>query len=397
MKKNLFILFIFFITLVFTKNNIISNETIYCESKEKNVIIDDLSFKTKTININFDNIKKEINSNRIDEKNIFSITNSKNQLFIKEKEGYYVYCPSIIKEDNVYHNFYCSNSNSFEIIDSIYYRQCIEGNNSFIYEEEIEILKPSLNEWDSMHVCDPTIIEGQFLYNNNSYKYLMAYLGCNTIDNQQNKIGFAVSNYLDKEWIKTKEINPIINISYDKNHKDSFQWGVGQPSLINLDKKGNILVFYTKGTYNLTSQVVELWNLSNLNKPIKIWSTTLNDLGMNDFISNADFIYNDNELYMICDNHPFDSKILSNIPNSISIYKTNIEDFFSQHSFEKCKWNYVYKIDKNITNYEKNHNSCFVRTFYGEYITNHIAYSYAIEKENFAQSLWSYRYKLLEY
>lgn len=225
----------------------------------------------------------------------------------------------------------------------------------------------------------------------------MAYLGCNTLDNQQNKIGLAVSNSIEANWTKTKNINPIISIPYDNEHSNVFQWGVGQPSLINLDGKGMTLIFYTQGTYNLTSQIVELWDLSNLNNPTKLWKTTLSNNGTNDFVSNADFVYENNILYMICDTHPFGEGILSNIPNKTNIYKTYISDFYATNSYVNCEWEYVYSLDKDSTSYEKNHNACFVRNKYGNYIGNYVAYSYAIEKEDFLNSLWTYRFKLKDF
>ena len=392
-------------TSIENKQEIVNNNT-SIENKQEN-INNNTSIENKQENINnntsIENKQENINNNTSIEnkqENIIlnnKITSSKNELYLKDKDGFYNYCPTIIKDNNMIHSFYCSNENAFEVIDHIYYRKSVEYENGFIFYDEIKILSPSSNGWDSVHVCDPSVVSGLYTYNNTNYNYLMAYLGCNTYDNQQNKIGFAVSNSLEKDWVKTTEINPIISIPYNINYKDCFQWGVGQPSLINLDNKGTTLIFYTQGTYNLTSQIVELWDLSNLNNPIQLWTTSLSNKGTNDFISNADFVYKDNILYMTCDVHPFGNGILSNIPNKTNIYKTYINDIYNKNSFVDCKWEIVYTLDENTTSYKKNHNTCFVRDKFGYYIDNYVCYSYAIEKNNFSNSLWTYRFKLKEF
>jgi hypothetical protein len=373
------------------KENVISNNKYNNDINNNNIknIIEEHKSKE-----NIEKDKIETNIVKIED---LKITTSKNELYIENNDGIYNYCPTIIKEDNVFHTIYCSNENPYEVIDHIYYRKSIENENNFHFYDKIKILSPTPNEWDSIHVCDPSIIYGEYTYDNITYNYLMAYLGCNTLDNQQNKIGLAVSNSIETNWTKTKNINPIISIPYDNEHSDVFQWGVGQPSLINLDGKGMTLIFYTQGTYNITSQIVELWDLSNLNNPTKLWKTTLSNNGTNDFVSNADFVYENNILYMICDTHPFREGILSNVPNKTNVYKTHIKDFYDLNSFSNCFWEYVYSLDKISTSYEKNHNACFVRNKYGNYIGNYVAYSYAIEKEDFLNSLWTYRFKLKDF
>lgn len=343
---------------------------------------------------------KEIIEEIKNEINIKSIKiNNENNLDLNSNfsNGYYNYCPTIIKEQNNYHNFYCSNENSYEVLDHIFYKKIKNINKFFFIKEETKILSPTPDSWDSVHVCDPSIIKGEFNYNGNCYNYLMTYLGCNTYDNQQNKIGIAISNNLDYGWIKINEINPLISIDYDFEHQDSFQWGVGQPSIINIDNKNKVLIFYTKGTFNKTCEMTSLWDFSDLNKPHRLWEVELSNKGTNDFISNADFVFDETNLYMICDVHPFEEGVLSNIPTKSNIYKTKITDFYSEESFLNCNWEKIKTIDKNETSFDRNHNSSILRDEYGHFIDNTIIYSYAKEKEDFLNSLWTYRFSMINF
>ena len=317
--------------------------------------------------------------------NLHKLENT-SELFEENNTEIYNYCPSVIKDKNIYHTFYCSNKNNGIIKDYIYYTKSIEIQDNIYYTDKIQVLAPSKNGWDSEHVCDPSVIEGNFVYNNKSYKYLMAYLGCNTKDNQQNKIGLAVSNDLEKDWEKVGD-SPFIDFYYNYDKQNYFQWGIGQPSLLNYNDY--IIIFYTQGTWNLTSTIAEIWDLQDLNNPIKIDKFTISNNGTNDFISNADFALKDNYIYMICDKHPFEGNVLNNIPNASYIYKTKMSDI---NDLKNCNWEYVENISLINSGYNKNHNTCLIKNNKGEF-QDSILYTSATEKNTFLNSLWTYRIK----
>lgn len=320
----------------------------------------------------------------------YNRTKSNADLFEDNRIGTYNYAPSIVVTDRI-NTFYCSNKNSGEIIDHIYFRESIPAEyDTYYYSSESIVLSPTPGEWDGVHVCDPSVIYGEFIYNNETYNYLMAYLGCNTLDNQKNKIGLAVSNSLDSGWIKI-DANPIIEVPYDYTHKDYFQWGVGQPSILSIDGKGNVLICYTQGTWNLTSQKASVWNLSDLNNPVCIGSCTVSNKGTNDFISNADFAYNNGVMYLICDKHPFKSGVLSNIPDTSCIYYTKLDNIYEIDKLANCNWNPV----AYISEYEKNHNTAFFRNLYGRLQSTNIVVTEAKQLKSFEDSLWTYRLKII--
>lgn len=370
------------------ENEVIEEKEVLDKTLEKN------SESSSSNNSNKDSQSKTNSSNIENSTNTISeqTTSSYCDLFYENDLNIYNYCPSVLVEGNNINVFYCSNVSSGVVLDHICYRTCTLADNGYIYSDKIDILQPTSGSWDSIHVCAPSVVSGNFIYDGVSYRYLMTYLGCNTTDNQNNKIGLAVSNSLNSGWTKVDAVNPFIDFVYDNAHSDTFQWGVGQPSIINLDGNGKILVCYTKGTYDLTSEIAELWDLSNLNNPVKLGETTINNPN-SDFISNADFALSGNTLYMICDTHPFDSGILSNVAHCSTVYRTeiNISDIIG--SLSGCSWTAEYEINQNISGHKRNHNAGLFRDSYGNLSSRSILYTVADEINDFSNSLFSYRLK----
>ena len=137
----------------------------------------------------------------------------------------YVYCP-----DTISNKIYYCRGNSLEVHDYIYVYD-YETNKSTV------AIKPSAGSWDSYHVCDPSVVAYKCSYNGVDYNYLMAYLGCDNGNNQNNQVGIAAS--VDgKKWkkIRTK------NLKLGK----STGWGIGQPTLFpDPNNADNLLLFYT--------------------------------------------------------------------------------------------------------------------------------------------------------
>lgn len=311
-------------------------------------------------------------------------TDSKGQIFSLTGE-YYAYAPSVVKEGDTYHVFYCSNAHKGKIKDSIYYRRCVRTADGFAYSKPVMVLSAG-NGWDSMHVCDPSVIAGNFTYQNTSYKYLMAYLGCSSTDNQDNKIGFALSNDC-LNWNKVE--NLCISESFDEQ-SDAFQWGVGQPSV--LTAEGRLLLFYTSGSAELTCEKIKIFKDGNFDQLRETGDFTIKNME-GDFISNADFAWNGDQLVMICDRHPFSEGTLSDISDSSDIYTADISSYEDLASGE---WKYVAGIDSSVTGFDKNHNACLVRDWNGCY-QGEVVLSVASQMQKYIKSLWTYRLYFIEY
>ena len=114
----------------------------------------------------------------------------------------------------------------------------------------------------------------------------MAYLACATRDNTYNHVCLAVANSPAGPWKKCEDINPLIRYSSDGVpdliKENTYLWGYGQASMINLDKKGDVLMFYSSicpvqnqssGAWgHATDTTVTRFDLSDLND-VKIKSS----------------------------------------------------------------------------------------------------------------------------
>lgn len=300
-------------------------------------------------------------------KEVTSTAEKENQEAANNESTIYKYCPSSIN-GNV---LYCSNlATPGEVKDGI----CING---------YRVLAPTSGSWDSVQVCDPSVVQGQYTYNGSTYQYLMAYLGCSTYDCTNNEIGFAVSNDLCN-WNKVGKVVSSCG-----------GWGVGQPSLV--VKNGTTFLFYTQGTPTLTSTLCRQLNSNdlssvNLSEPV----TVRNMAG--DFISNADFAVSGDELYMTCDTHVnymFPAGALSNISQTQSVYVTSWNGDLG--TLQSVSWNRVAAIGPGNTGHNRNHNGCFIRDGAGNLAERAILVSTADEVGDFKSNLWTYRFQKMNF
>lgn len=226
--------------------------------------------------------------------------------FDEPLEQTFNYCPSVIEEeDGTRYVFYCSTAVSGVIQDHIFCRKGTRRENgSYEWSEKTLVLAPRYfsEYFDAFHCCDPCVIKGDFLYNGQRYRYLMAYTGNTSSVN--NKVGIAVSDSLMEGWIALEE--PLITYSGDPSH-----WGVGQPTLLSADKKGEVLLVYSVGG-NSTYNVVERWDFSDLNEPVRLSSDKVTEKGLTslngglDYLSNTDIAFDEktSRFYVVSDCHP---------------------------------------------------------------------------------------------
>ena len=326
------------------------------------------------------------------------------QMFFEpELAQIYNYCPSYFYEDeNTAYVYYCSNQYNRNITDYVAFRKGIKIDNEWYWSEKQLVLGPTEKTWDSRHTCDPAVIKGEFNYNGESYNYIMTYLGCITSDNSRNEVGLAVAKAPEGPWIKCDEINPIA-----KFPEEYHTWGYGQPSIVSVDKKGRVYLFYTAGLPTKTCTMVERWDLSDLNAPkleargeVPTAGWMRNDGNGTAFISNADFAYDSatGSFYMIADSRPFTD---FNAPNFIAEKSTvaclqgNKKDVYFGEVFGKidARWTTVFDIDYEKTGYHRNHNCCIMRDAYGWFdSSNGVEIAYTMSELNLPdQSLWTYR------
>lgn len=322
----------------------------------------------------------------------------KNFPFNEPLKDAFNYCPSVFEDEKgVVYCYYCSNKESGIIQDHIYVRKGTKnGKGQIVWGEKTLVLAPSFGEYDALHCCDPSVIKGEFSYDGNKYSYLMAYTG-NT-SNINNKIGLAVSNEPMQGWVKVR--NP-----FKKYDGDSSHWGVGQPDLLSVDKKGKVMLFYSVGSTS-TYMMAEKYDLSDLNNPVLLTSSTITTKGLTnlnggaDVINNANVAYDKNlkRYYFVSDCHPYptdgDPLFVSSKfrVTYISEKGENIGDLFESIAKQGGKsWSTLATIGEAETGFKRNSNCGIVRSPYGYVLdSSKIEVYYSMSELGFHYE-WSYR------
>ena len=264
------------------------------------------------------------------------------------------------------------------------------------------MLAPTPNTFDALHCCDPSVIKGNFTYNGSSYKYLMAYPG-NTY-HINNKVGLALSNDPMSGWISTGE--PFIVYDGDESH-----WGVGQPSLVSVDKQGTVLLFYAYGGYE-TCTYVEKWDFSNLNSPILLSSskvTSASIIGHNgapDTLNNIDVAYDPTtkRYYIARDVHPYPTDgepafVASHFGVDYIQEDGSIGDLFASAASQSEKsWQRVACVGSAETGFARNSNCGIVRDEYGHMPqSDKIEVLYSMSHLGTASGDYAWTYRIYRY
>ena len=325
----------------------------------------------------------------------------------------YNYGPSILQEgENIRHAYYCSNkytdpnNPSLDIdgddfvTDYVAYRKGIKHNGEWYWSDKSYLTGPIIGSpTEGEHNCDPNVIKGKFRYDGASYSYLMAYLACSTRDNQYNHVSLAVANAPEGPWVKCGKINPFREYSDEgvpeNMKKSSYLWGYGQASMISVDKKGRVLMFYSaiKPFYNAsgeywvhkTTTTVERWNLSDIENPeMEFQAESMPNVGIKRFdkqissVTNGDYAYDPlkNRIYFVGDGEVIGGLGASGAPvawveNKSKTGGTEIGDVFKEYGSDEwsdkgLQWNMVgYAHPADAYHYTTAHNSAVIRDEYG--------------------------------
>ncbi len=294
------------------------------------------------------------------------------------EDYFYNYCPSIFIEDGVEHVYYCTNKEWGNVTDHIGYREGVILDDELKYKDEEIVLSPTSNNWDQTHTCDPTVIKGEFKYNNETYSYLMAYLGCIPLDCKLNETGIAVSKSPNGPWIKCdgvttdgRKINPIVPYS-DFGCTPSY-WGTGQACLMSVDKKGRVLLFTTVSCPTGGFTDVREYDFSDINNYQLIRETKLfKDGGClygTNWIGNAEYCFDEANKKFIMSKprggYGSDGEYPDFIADHIDVYYVDailyenpFDIFFDNDRTEN--WQFIGTIDQELTSYPRNHNNGMV-------------------------------------
>lgn len=289
------------------------------------------------------------------------------------------YAPSILVEEvdgeTVMHIWYCANRLSGVIVDHIGYRKGILNiDNKWEFSDESYALAPTPGTWDSRHTCDPSVIKGAFNYDGEMYQYMMAYLGCTTEDYSNNETGLALAKNPEGPWIKMDHLNPIV--PWDRDNQ-SGSWGTGMPSLLSVDEKGKVLLFYSNSSVGVS---VDYYDFSNMDDPEFIFTRNILATGLTNpngtflnYVGLADFSYDPvrNRLYM---------SSYTNTKNPPDITVTRVNSHGAVHYIDGLEnmeavvdtifnqtyvWQLLDFIGPEDTGFDRNHNLGLVRDAYG--------------------------------
>lgn len=357
-------------------------------------------FLASIASISFASVVKENNTQEV-----LADTTSAYKLFDDENK-IYNYCPTIFEENGVRHIYYCTNKDAGLVYDHIGYRQGTYNSSTgrWEYGNKQYALSPAgtnTTEWDSEHVCDPSVVKGVFEYNSTTYNYLMAYLGSTRTDNMGNESGFAVSNSPAGPWVKCAAINPTLPFN-----EATDAWGSGQASMINLDGNGRILYFYSYGGISRTYQKVIEYDLSNLNniKVVRTADLTMQGQLSSDYANNdCDFVLDtkNKKLFMLKSKYPYNSDGLQPdfICESLILYMMDLsgtsdiaEGIFNPSS--RNVWSHVTDINSTLSGFPRNHNGGIVTDPYGMILTDayiDVDYAVCVTSNDFWTRLTSYR------
>ncbi len=309
-----------------------------------------------------------------------------------ETGNYYNYCPSYIEaSDTERYLYYCKNQIEGQIKDSIYMRSGTRNGEAWEWSADSVALIPGESGWDSIHVCDPDVKKGNFIYDDHTYVYVMFYLGSDKSNNNHNQIGVAFSDNLNGPWIKWQG-NPLITYGFASD------WGRGQPSAISVDEKGKLLLFYSCGDRDGTRMVYRNVDLSNMNDPIIGDEVIVPTDGLTEADGSQVILHNGalaydkatDRFYMVRPRHPFEKAAPSYISTELEVAYTPASTIWNGSG----TWMVEGHITSEQTDKERNHNSCLLTDVWGGLVggRNHYQINFTgSDTGEFPANLWTYR------
>lgn len=305
-------------------------------------------------------------------------------------EGFYNYAPCAIEDGRTHHFWWCQNTDPLRVVDHIYYRRFEFGENRWT-PRELALAPGAPGQWDCVHVCDPAVVRGEFSYRGQVYAYAMFYLGTDDRGAKHNQIGLAVAREPSGPWLKI-EANPVIKGSPNT-------WGVGQPSVVSLDKSARVLLFYTKQEENLATltYMTEL-DLSNLDQPIIGENLRVPTEGLSErpgasqvILNNADFALDPTGeiFYIVRPQYP-DEFLPPDKNPGISSHLQIARISAADVRAGRGRWEVVAHIGPEQTGFAHNHNAAIARDWYG-YLPDarHLRVNLSVAARQ-EKPLWSY-------
>ena len=303
--------------------------------------------------------------------------------FPETEKKRYSYCPVVLGQDNGdRYVFLCANpladpsaSLYDTIIDNVY--MFVEHPDGTLSGAR-SVLQPG-EAYDNHHVCDPSVIQGEFKMDGTVYKYAMFYTtGIKEYDYCELAVAFSNDLNADK-WVKYKE-GPIVRKTWETEGDLPWSggncWGVGQPSAISLDRKGKVLLTYSIGDLSGTRVAYRIIDMSDMSKldmgtqRSMITNGLKQSNGSQDIASNLDFAVDSghDRIIMVRDVRPFPKSYPTFIPATLEVMYLSFTGFQQNVG----TWKKLAQITPELSGFPRNHNAGFLRDNFG-YIPDYMS------------------------
>ncbi len=332
----------------------------------------------------------------------------------------YNYTPCIMEGEypGTAHIWYCANRTPGDVTDYLCHRKGTRSGSAWKWSDETVALGPGASraDWDSRHVCDPEVISGRYRWKGANFRYAMLYLGCDAELSTHNQVGVAFANSLEGPW--TKYPNPIVRYTDDPNGGVVREfngwpvyrhWGVGQPAAVSLDRRGRLMLFYSRSDTVWGVEMAEL-DMSDmdrgpvLGKPVRVATDGLrrkdspNPVGLNNIGVALD--EGRDTLYLVREELPPSD---SRFPNFISAYTQVASCGWSDLRNGRGRWKVLGEVDEARTGWPRNHNAAFMKDAWGRLnrpdrltVAVSLAQAFDAAPPDF-EWLWTYRIGLVQF
>jgi len=304
-------------------------------------------------------------------------------------EAFYRYAPNVFADGDAIRIWMCGNTEAGVVRDHILYSEMTLGGTP---SPPTSVFENSASGWDSFHVCDPSIVEGDFALEGVHYRYAMFYSGgdLDAIDHVQ--LGVALSPDLMNggTWTRIGTM-PLIE------HPADGTWGTGQPSAISIDGAGRVLVFYTRADpvpHVYTREV----DLSDAAAPVLGTEQRVSEKGIvdrngaPDVLTNVDVVWDEaNDSYsLVTEQHPFPTDPPAGLVESLELLRMDGESLRAGSG----TWSVLGLLDETTTGRTRNHNAGLVRTVTGRRPSTDeltVLFADSCDGCDFPQALWDVR------
>lgn len=294
----------------------------------------------------------------------------------------YEYAPSTFDHNGLEWEFTCSAAGNGVIEDDIRVQLTSLSTGVLFFDGITFSRDPDPTAWDSTHVCDPTVVEGDF----GVYNFAMFYTGAQfnlSSAAGANSVGVAYSVDMNS-WTRVLD-HPLVAADHAPG-----EWGTGQPTATKVGPS-TVLLGYTKSNAE-SDLILSYVDLSDPYNPIMGTEWKMTESGLKwSVTSNSDIAYDPqtDRFYVLAATRLAPQGDPQWLPDEIELAWLPGSDFWSGTG----SWTHVAYINKAVTGRDRNHNGSIHKNTFGMVPdSSEIRVNFtASEMGPFPGGLWTYR------